>query len=189
MYASAQTVVRPCSENKLLISELETNSCPFLKKSIYGWTLINMDRLDKDILNRIQSKFPVTSRPFKVLGEEFSISEAAMIRRVERLVSDGYIRRLGASFDSKRLGFTSTLCAARVPSEKLEDFVDVLHSYQGITHNYRRVHEYNIWFTFIGESKEEILNNLADISKKTGIRDILNLPAKKSFKINVEFEI
>lgn len=147
-----------------------------------------MDRLDRDILNRIQSKFPISSRPFKVLGEELNISEDNMIERVKQLIHKGYIRRLGASFDSKKLGFTSTLCAARVPPEKIQDFVKVLHSYQGITHNYKREHEYNVWFTFIGESKEEIIDSLADISKKTAIKDILNLPAKKIFKVNVEFE-
>jgi len=147
-----------------------------------------LDRLDRDILNRIQSKFPIVSRPFKVLGEEFNISEGEMTQRVKRLLDDGYIRRLGASFNSRKLGFTSTLCAARVPPEKVEDFVKALHSYHGVTHNYRRTHKYNIWFTFIGESKDEIIGNLADISKKTGIEEILNLPAKKLFKINVEFE-
>ena len=147
-----------------------------------------MDRLDRDILNRIQSKFPIQSRPFKVLAEEFSISETEMIARVNRLKNMGYIRRIGASFDSRNLGFTSTLCAARVPTEEVEDFVKVLYSYPGITHNYRRTHEYNIWFTFIAESKEQLKECIDEISEKTGIRDILNLPAKKVFKVIVEFE-
>ena len=72
--------------------------------------------------------------------------------------------------------------------EKIEEFVEVLASYPGITHNYKRKHEYNIWFTFIGDSKEEIRESLMDISKKTGIKEILNLPARKVFKVNVEFE-
>ena len=147
-----------------------------------------MDRLDRNILNRIQSKFPIRSRPFKVLAEEFSICETEMIARVNRLKNKGYIRRIGASFDSRNLGFTSTLCAARVPTEEVEDFVKVLYSYPGITHNYRRTHEYNIWFTFIAESKEQLKECIDEISEKTGIRDILNLPAKKVFKVIVEFE-
>lgn len=147
-----------------------------------------MDRLDRDILNRIQSKFPIKSRPFKVLAEEFDISETEMIGRVNRLKNMGYIRRIGASFDSRNLGFTSTLCAARVPIEEVEDFVKVLYSYSGITHNYRRTHEYNIWFTFIAESKEKLKDCIDEISEKTGIKDILNLPARKVFKVIVEFE-
>ena len=122
------------------------------------------------------------------MGEELNISEAEMTQRILGLIKDGYIRRLGASFDSRKLGFTSTLCAARVPAEKVGDFVKVLDECPGVTHNYRRIHRYNIWFTFIGISKEDISNHLADISAKTGIKEILNLPAKKSFKINVEFE-
>ena len=147
-----------------------------------------MDKLDRDILNRIQSRFPITSGPFKVLGEELNISETEMIERVRRLIDKGYIRRLGASFDSRKLGFESTLCAAKVPRKKTKEFVGVLDSFQGITHNYRREHEYNIWFTFIGESKEEIRNNLSEIARKTGVKEIINLPAKKLFKVNVEFE-
>jgi DNA-binding Lrp family transcriptional regulator len=147
-----------------------------------------MDRLDRDILNRIQSKFPIKSRPFKVLAEEFNISETEMIGRVNRLKNMAYIRRIGASFDSRNLGFTSTLCAARVPIEEVEDFVKVLYSYPGITHNYRRTHEYNIWFTFIAESKEQLKDYIDEISEKTGIKDILNLPARKVFKVIVEFE-
>ncbi|MFH2011311.1 MAG: AsnC family transcriptional regulator [Pseudomonadota bacterium] len=147
-----------------------------------------MDSQDREILNRIQSNFPLNSRPFKVLGEELNISESNIIERVKQLFNKGYIRRIGASFDSKKLGFTSTLCAAKVPPEKIEEFVKVLHSYRGITHNYKRGHEYNVWFTFIGESKEKIMDNIANISKKTAIKNILNLPAKKVFKVNVEFE-
>ena len=111
-----------------------------------------------------------------------------MIERVTRLIDKGYIRRLGASFDSRKLGFESTLCAAKVPHGKTEEFVQVLHAFQGITHNYRREHEYNIWFTFIAESKEKIRKNLSEISRKTGVKEIVNLPAKKVFKVNVEFE-
>ncbi|MDY7032231.1 MAG: AsnC family transcriptional regulator [Thermodesulfobacteriota bacterium] len=147
-----------------------------------------MDKLDKDILNRIQSQFPIVSRPFRSLGEEFGISETEMIERIHRLMDEGYIRRFGPSFDSRKLGFTSTLCAAKVPPQKVDKFVNVLASYQGITHNYRRKHEYNIWFTFIGDSKKEIRENLTEISNKTGIQEILNLPARKVFKVNVEFE-
>ena len=147
-----------------------------------------MDEVDRNILNRIQSKFPISSRPFKILGEELTTPENEIIERVNRLIDAGYIRRLGASFDSRKLGFKSTLCAARVPTEKIDQFAGVLHAYTGITHNYRRVHEYNIWFTFIGKSEEDIRNNISDISDKTGIRDIINLPAKRIFKVNVEFE-
>ena len=147
-----------------------------------------MDEVDRNILNRIQSNFPIRPRPFKILGEELTTPEDEIMERVNRLIDAGYIRRLGASFDSRKLGFKSTLCAAKVPSEKINEFVGVLHGYKGITHNYRRVHEYNIWFTFIGKSKEDIQNTISEISHKTGIKDIINLPAKRIFKVNVEFE-
>ena len=91
-------------------------------------------------------------------------------------------------FDTRKLGFASTLCAARVPEEKLKEFVEIVNSYPGVTHNYRRSHEYNVWFTFMASTEEEIKKSLTEISEKAGITDILNMPAKRNFKINVSFD-
>ena len=83
----------------------------------------------------------------------------------------------------------STLCAAKVPEDKIEQFVNVVNRYPGVTHNYLRNGRYNIWFTFIAESMEHINNALEEISRETGIKDIINLPAVKMFKIKVDFEL
>jgi DNA-binding Lrp family transcriptional regulator len=148
-----------------------------------------IDEIDRKILNIIQSRFPITSRPFLEVGEVLGLTEQNVLQRVRRLKQLDIIRRIGGNFDSKKLGFIGTLCAAKVPQDKIEKFNEVINSYPGVTHNYSRNHEYNIWFTFIGESKEEIERALSEISKKTGIQTILNLPAKKTFKIRVDFEI
>ena len=88
-----------------------------------------------------------------------------------------------------RLGFVSTLCAARVPEEKIPLFSETVNQYPGVTHNYRRDHEYNIWFTFIAESMERIESHLEEIASKTGVAEILNLPATKVYKIRAQFEV
>lgn len=147
-----------------------------------------MDHLDRAILNEIQSKFPIASRPYKILGERLNISEEEVLRRVRILKDKGIIRRLGANFASHKLGFTSTLCAAEVPEEKVGDFVKVVNAYSGVTHNYKRKHPYNIWFTIIAQSEQEIETIVNDISKKTGI-EIYNLPAIQVFKVCVNFEM
>ncbi|WP_028320671.1 siroheme decarboxylase subunit alpha [Desulfatiglans anilini] len=148
-----------------------------------------MDDTDKAILNEIQSDFPITSRPYRDLGERLNLGEEEVISRVQRLKEAGVIRRIGGNFHSNRLHFTSTLCAARVPAEHVERFVDVVNRYPGVTHNYLRNHPYNIWFTFIAEDMDRIEQALAEISAETGGVEILNLPAKKMFKIKVDFEI
>ena len=81
------------------------------------------------------------------------------------------------------------MCAARVPGEKVGHFVDVVNRYPGVTHNYLRDHAYNIWFTFIASERKEIEKALQEICRETGIRDILDLPAVRTFKIKVDFEV
>jgi DNA-binding Lrp family transcriptional regulator len=148
-----------------------------------------MDDLDRLILNEIQSDFPLTDRPYLTVGEKLGIGEDEVVRRVQSLKKSGIIRRIGANFDSRKIGFTSTLCAARVPGEKLEEFVAKVNSYPGVTHNYLRQHAMNVWFTLIAPSEERIGEVLAEIEEATGVRGIMNLPAEKMYKIQVDFNV
>jgi DNA-binding Lrp family transcriptional regulator len=93
---------------------------------------------------------------------------------------------MGANFQSAKLGFRSTLCAAKVPTEQIDAFVATVNACPGVTHNYLRNHAYNIWFTLIGPSWENMCDTLANITQTTGI-EILNLPATKLYKIKVNF--
>jgi DNA-binding Lrp family transcriptional regulator len=149
----------------------------------------SMDDNDRNILNRIQSRFPITSRPYKKIGDELGLTEQEVISRIRRLKKAGIIRRIGANFVPDKLGFVSTLCAARVPEEKIERFAETVNRYSGVTHNYLRENDFNVWFTFIAPSREEIAENLKNISRETGIEDILNLPATDVFKIKAKFKV
>jgi DNA-binding Lrp family transcriptional regulator len=148
-----------------------------------------MDDTDRRILNRIQSNFPVTSRPYQTIGQELELPEAEVIARVRRLKDIGIIRRIGGNFAPEKLGFVSTLCAASVPDEKLDVFTATVNRYPGVTHNYMRENHFNVWFTFIAPSMDEIEANLATIVEETGVREILNLPATRVFKIRAKFDV
>ena len=148
-----------------------------------------LDDTDRAIINHIQSDFPLTKRPFKAIADDLGLTEQDVIERIQRLKQNDIIRRIGGNFVPEKLGFVSTLCAARVPADKIELFAQTVNHYPGVTHNYQRDNEYNIWFTFIAPSMDQIEANLAEISKATGIDDILNLPATKVFKIKAEFNV
>jgi len=147
-----------------------------------------MDATDKRILDRIQSGFPIAPRPYETIGREVGLTEAETLARVRALKAQGIIRRIGANFQSAKIGFKSTLCAASVPPEKLDAFIRVVNAHPGVTHNYLRAHDINVWFTMIGESREAIRDALAGITAATGV-SILNLPADRLFKIRVDFSM
>lgn len=148
-----------------------------------------MDAADKAILNRIQSDFPITKRPFQTIGESVGLQEEEVLRRVVRLKETGIIRRIGGNFVPEKLGFVSTLCAARVPEDKIDAFAEAVNRYPGVTHNYLRDNLYNVWFTFIAPSTEMIRERLEEVSQATGIIQILNLPATRVFKIRAQFDV
>ncbi len=148
-----------------------------------------MDSIDKQILNIIQKDFPVVEEPFKAVADKVGIGEDEVLKRVKDLKDEGIIRRIGAVFDSKKMGYASTLCAAKVPKEKLKKFVAVVNSYAGVTHNYRRSNEYNVWFTFIAPDEETLKKSLGEIRDKTGVTDVISMTATQIFKIDATFEL
>ena len=150
---------------------------------------VTMDELDKAILNRIQSRFPMTPRPFGAIADELGTTENEVLSRVARLKDRGIIRRIGGNFVPGKVGFVSTLCTAQVPREKLDLFARTVNTYPGVTHNYLRENAFNVWFTFIAPSMAVIRDNLAVIAEKTGVNRILNLPATHVFKIKAKFDL
>lgn len=151
------------------------------------------DDIDKAILNLIQSDFPMEQRPFAriadMLAPEIKINEAEIIQRVKRLKKDGIIRRIGGNFSPDSLGFVSTLCAGRVDEQNIELFAETVNQFPGVTHNYIRENKYNIWFTIIAPSRKHIEDILSSIRNKTGITDLMNLPATRVFKVRAHFKL
>lgn len=148
-----------------------------------------MDNVDCQLLNIIQNEFPIVSQPYKVLGKRLKIGEDEVIQRLKVLKSEKIVRRIGAVFDPRKLGYVSTLCAVKVPEEHLEEVTEIINSYPGVTHNYLREYDYNMWFTLIVPDTEMIKAVLDEILQRTGISDLIVLPAVNLFKIHVNFDL
>ncbi|MGB9792473.1 MAG: radical SAM protein [Thermacetogeniaceae bacterium] len=143
--------------------------------------------LAEKLLVRLQGDMPLTEKPYLALAQELGVDEDVVLKALRWLKAKGIIRRLGAVFDARKLGYYPTLCAVKVPPERIEDVAAVLNEYPEVTHNYLREHEYNLWFTLIAESEERQKSLLEEIRQRAGLEEILNLPAKKMFKIAVSF--
>ncbi|MGQ9455304.1 MAG: siroheme decarboxylase subunit alpha [Armatimonadota bacterium] len=148
---------------------------------------VQIDEVDRQLLNTMQSGFPVTRRPFEVLGRELGISEQEVLARVRTLHSCGIIRRIGPSFESRKLGYASTLVAARVPQDQLKHVAGIINSYREVTHNYLRDCEYNLWFTLISESQDRLDRLIDEIKQRTAVRDMVSLPATRIIKLKLDF--
>ncbi len=151
---------------------------------------MDLDDIDKAVLNRIQSDFPVHPHPFRVIAQELGLTESQVVARTRRLKAAGIIRRIGGNFAPHKVGFVSTLCAARVPEARIDQFAAVVNQFSGVTHNYLRDNAvFNVWFTFIARSMAEIETHLSRIRDETGVETIMNLPATRVFKIKAQFDL
>jgi len=148
-----------------------------------------LDDIDKKLLTLIQRDFPITSAPYNEIASALGISEDEVIKRLGNLRAENIIRRIGAIFDSKELGYHSTLCAMRVPEERIDEVADIINSYPGVTHNYSRTGEYNVWFTLIAKSQRELERIIGEIKNNSRINDVIDLPAADVFKIHVHFKL
>jgi len=148
-----------------------------------------MDKKSKELINLIQADFPIESRPFLKIAKELDITEEQVINIIKDLKHNNYIKRLGGIFNSKKLGYYSTLCAIKVPIDRISEVAKFINSYSGVTHNYIRNNYYNMWFTVIAPSIEEAKEFINSIKLKTNIEEIIELPAINLFKINVNFDI
>lgn len=150
---------------------------------------MNFDLIDKEILNTIQQTFPVDARPYRQLGLKAGVSEKEALTRVKELKSRGIIRRIGGVFDSNRLGYLSTLCAAGIPPHKITELTQLSLAIPEITHNYLRDHSYNMWFTIIASSQERLEKIIEEFKAVSGSDQVYSLPAVEVFKIGVHLSI
>jgi DNA-binding Lrp family transcriptional regulator len=153
-----------------------------------GRGLSNLDTVERILLNTVQTAFPVTSHPYQTLGQLAGVSEEEAWHRLSLLRQEGIIRRLGGVFDSHRLGYHSTLCAGKVPEDKISAVADFLNEIPGVTHNYLRPHQYNMWFTVIASTNTEVEQILSEVRQIAGSEEVYSLPATRLFKISVDFD-
>jgi len=148
---------------------------------------MSLDDLDCRILNLIQTKFPVTPRPYLEIASSLSLTEEEVIKRIARLKEAKIIKHIRGVFDYQRLGYQGVLCAAAVAEKDLTETASLINAYPGVTHNYQRDHSFNLWFTLLTSSQEKSLAILQEIRELKTVKELLILPARKLFKIKVDF--
>jgi len=148
-----------------------------------------MDKLDSRIIQALQYDFPTKEKPYHVLAERLQISIEMLWERISRLKAQGLIRRIGASFDSRKLGFSGTLAAVSVEPERIEQTAKIIGEFPQVTHSYLRNDSFNIWFTIIAANNKKIDEILNKIRVSLSLKDsqILNLPMKRRFKLDTRF--
>jgi DNA-binding Lrp family transcriptional regulator len=148
-----------------------------------------MDATDRRLLNLIQKGFPLVMRPFAAMGEQLGISEEDVLARARRLKEAGIIRQISAIFDSQRLGYSSTLVAMDIPEEHIDASAKRISEHPGVSHNYRRDHSFNLWFTLTVPPGADLEAEVAQLSDVAGARRARILPALRVFKIGVELDL
>jgi DNA-binding Lrp family transcriptional regulator len=147
-----------------------------------------MDSIDKKLLNLLQREFPLVLQPYAALAEILDISELEVLNRVENMIDQKIIRKIGASVAPGTIGHTTTLVAAKVRPEKLDDVANAVSAYPEVTHNYGREHEFNLWFTLVCRDRREIERICEEVKQLDGVTQLLELPATHLFKLAVFFD-
>jgi DNA-binding Lrp family transcriptional regulator len=147
---------------------------------------VDLDAKDKALLNDIQDGFPLTSRPFREIGERLGMPESEVVERMRRLLAEGALNRLGPVLNATAMGGARTLAAMRVPPARLEEIAAVVNSFDAVSHNYERGHHLNLWFVVSSEDASEVGRVLAAVEAKTGL-PVMALPAIEEYFVEVKF--
>ncbi len=163
---------------------------PKLRSRKHG-AAIPLDDLDKRLLNLMQGHFPIAPRPYQHVAAEAGIDEQDVIARVQRLLDERIIRQVTPIFDTRALGYSSMLVAAKVDPENPWRAATVINAHPGVSHNYLRNHEFNIWFTIATEpdSPLGVDGTLEVLARIAGAESIRQLPTLKLFKIRMDLEM
>ena len=150
-----------------------------------------MDKLDCRILEALQNDLPLSERPYEILAHILQISFEQLWNKLQRLMTNGMIRRIGASIDSRKFGFCSTLATVNVKADLVERASEIINRFPEVTHNYLRRDHFNIWFTIIAVDNERIEYILEQIRSSLSLEksQVLNLPVKRLFKLDVRFNV
>jgi DNA-binding Lrp family transcriptional regulator len=160
-------------------------------RSRKGGAAIAMDDVDRKLLNLMQGSFPIEPRPYAAVAKLAEISEDEVLKRVQHLLDQRIIRQVTPIFDTRALGYGSMLVAAKVDPEHPWRAAKIINSHPGVSHNYLRNHEFNMWFTLAveGDSKLGLQGTLDLMQELTGATSIRQLPTLKLFKIRMELEM
>ena len=145
--------------------------------------------LDRELLNAVQWDFPLDPRPFAVLGERLGVDEPAVRDRVAAVKEAGVLRQLSAIFDTRALGYSSALVAAKLDPERIDDAAAVISDHPGVSHNYKRNHAYNLWYTVAVPPGASLDEHVDVLHRESGALVTRKLPTLKLFKIGVKLDM
>ncbi len=152
---------------------------------------VPLDDVDRQVLNLMQGKFPIAPRPYRHVAELGGLAEADVMSRVQRLLDQRIIRQVTPIFDTRALGYSSMLVAAKVDPEHPHRAAQVINEHPGVSHNYLRNHDFNLWFTIATEpdSKLGLEGTLEVLAREAGAESVRQLPTLKLFKIRMDLEM
>jgi siroheme decarboxylase len=160
-------------------------------RSRKGGAAVPLDETDKRVMNLLQSSFPLAGEPFALAAGEAGLDCDELMARTQRLLDERIIREITPIFDTRALGYSSMLVAAKVDAENPHRAAKIINSHPGVSHNYLRTHEFNLWFTIATPPDSELgLEGTLDVLQRlTGAESIRQLPTLTLFKINMNLEM
>jgi siroheme decarboxylase len=152
---------------------------------------IALNEFDKRLLNQMQGSFPIVERPYAAVAQELGVGEDVVLTRVQELIDERIIRQVTPIFDTRAFGYGSMLVAAKIDPEHPWRAAKIVNSHPGVSHNYLRNHEFNMWFTIAVEesSKLGLQGTLDVLQELTGAESIRQLPTLKLFKIRMDLDM
>ena len=148
---------------------------------------LRLTKFQKQLCNLLQEGLPICWRPFAEIAKVIDSDETEVLQQTSRLKDLGIIRRICALINYRALGVNSTLVAAHVPAENLQEIAEAVNSLENVSHNYRRRHYYNLWFTLQAETPAKIKVTLTNLTRRFGV-DFHSLPVTRAFKLDVRFD-
>ena len=148
-----------------------------------------LDLINRKILNIIQSSFPLVDEPFRDVGEALDINESDVIRRIGEMKDQNVVRQISAIFDTRKLGYKTVLVAMRLAPDELDAGAQRINEHPGVSHNYARVGDFNLWFTLAVGPEESLEDTVSAMARDTNAQAYRLMPTIKFFKIGVNFDM
>ena len=149
----------------------------------------DLDMVDRELLNIVQSSFPLVEAPFEEIGGRLGIGEAEATGRIQALKDKNVVRQISAIFDTRRLGYKTLLVAMRFSPDALDAGAHVINEHPGVSHNYARNGHFNLWFTLAVPPYESLEDTVEQMAQRTGAEGYRLMPTIRFFKIGVNFDM
>jgi len=147
-----------------------------------------MDEIDRNIINELQTGFPLSDEPYKEVAEQLAITEEDLLQRLSRLLDDKTLTRFGPMYDAQKLGGAFSLVAVQVPEDQFDQVTEIVNSYPEVAHNYQRDHDFNMWYVLATETVEQIEHVNRDIESRTGLK-VFNMPKLDEYYIGLQLKV